>query len=213
MYTSGADERAEDKVQLVDAFVAAADIGKGTSGDVVLSEGLIKPEKVLAGSVPPSAVTDSSTLQGKIAASTISQSQFITESSFVAPSEGGGGTLATAIGDPNRVAVTVNVDAERSVANQIAPGDKVDIAQVTESSASYLLEDVKVLAVGQTTASTAAEGQPVDASGLITFEVTPDNALKVASAAKSGSLYLTLRPLANDDDGGGGGNSFSSSGG
>lgn len=205
MYTSNADKRAEGNVELVNAYVAAADIAKGTSGDVALSEGLIHPEKVLAGSLPPSAVRDSSQLAGKIAAATISTKQFITDATFVAPAEGGGGALAAAIGDSNRVAVTVSVDAERGVANQIAPGDRVDIATIGETEAVYLLADVKVLAVGSQTAASAppAEGAPVDTGGLITFEVTPENALKVAAAAKSGSLYLTLRPLSATGEGGG----------
>lgn len=199
MYTSAADTRAQDSVKLVDAYVAASDIPKGTSGDAALTEGLIEPQKVLAGSVPPTAVTDSAALSGMIAASTISQRQFITDTSFVSPSEGGGGSLAAAIGDSDLVAVTVSVDAERAVANQIAPGDRVNLATVTETEATYLLENVKVLAVGAATAANAGTTEAGTAtpndSGLITFEVTPENALKVASAAKSGQLYLTLRPL------------------
>ena len=32
-------------------------------------------------------------------------------------------------------------------------------------------------------------------SGLITFQVSPPDALRVESAAKAGTLYLSLRPL------------------
>jgi Flp pilus assembly protein CpaB len=205
MYTSGADQRAQEQVKLVDAYVAASDIPKGTSGDSALADGLIHPEKVLAGSLPPAAVRDSSALAGKIAASTIQEKQYITESSFVSPSEGGGGSLAAAIGDKDLVAVTVSVDAARAVANQIAPGDRVNLAVVTDTAADYILENVKVLAVGAQTAATTTEtgAAPTDNSGLITFEVSPDNALLVATAAKSGTLYLTLRPRsASGRDGG-----------
>jgi len=124
-YTSGADDRAEDSVNVVDAYVASSDIPKGMSGDAALADGLIEPSRVLRGSVPPSAVTDSSELKGKVAASIIQAKQYITLASFVAPSEGGGGSLAASIGDRGLVAVTVSVDAERGVANQIAPGDRV----------------------------------------------------------------------------------------
>ena len=47
MYVSGADSRAEAKVQLVDAYVASGDIPKGTTGDAALSDGLISPAHVL----------------------------------------------------------------------------------------------------------------------------------------------------------------------
>ena len=201
VYVSGADTRAADKVDKVQAFVAVSDIPKGTTGDSALADGLIQAEDVLRGSVPPAAVTDSSLLGGKVAASKIEAKQYITAASFVAPSEGGGGSLAAAIGDRARVAVTVSVDAERGVAGQIAPGDRVDIAVVTDGSAAYILSDVKVLSVGQETAGNTAggNGQPSTTaadSGLITFELSPEEALAVVAANKSGSLYLTLRPIA-----------------
>jgi pilus assembly protein CpaB len=208
MYTSAADKRAETNVDLVDAYVASQDIPKGTTGDTALAEGLIEPARVLQGSVPPSAVTDSSILEGKVAASTISTQQFITDSSFVSPSEGGGGSLAASIGDRGLVAVTVSVDPERGVANAIAPGDKVDIAVIDAGGSSYLLQSVKVLAVGAETAASASgqNGQPstvAATSGLITFELSPEDALAVATANKSGTLYLTLRPLAGSRSGSG----------
>jgi pilus assembly protein CpaB len=206
-YVSAADERAADQVNLVEAFVAARDIPKGTSGEAALAEGLIEPARVLKGSIPPAAVFDSGDLEGKVAAATIQAKQFITSETFVAPSEGGGGSLAASIGSKDLVAVTVAVDAERGVAHQIAPGDRVDIAAVDdEAGSSYILENVKVLAVGQETALSAGgengEASPTaSTSGLITFELSPADALLVASANKSGTLYLTLRPLAASGNG------------
>lgn len=199
-YASGADTRAERQVQLVTAFVASQDIPKGTTGDTALSEGLISPAKVLRGSVPSSAVTDSGTLAGKVAAATIQSQQYITDDSFVAPAEGGGGSLATLIGNKNEVAVTINVDAERGVANQIAPGDRVDILVVANGAANYILQNVKVLAIGQQTAATAetTDTQPANDTGsaLVTFELSHADAATVVAANNSGTLYLALRPLA-----------------
>lgn len=199
-YTSGADNRAENKVQTVEAFVAVRDIPKGMTGAAALGEGLIAPARTLRGAVPPAAVTDSSTLQGKVAAGTIQARQYITEASFVAPAQGGGGSLAATIGSKDLVAVTVSVDAARAVANQIAPGDRVDLI-TGGGSGDYLYRAVKVLSIGQETAATAAggNGQPsasAAASGLITFEVTPDQALEIVNASRDGGIYLTLQPLA-----------------
>jgi Flp pilus assembly protein CpaB len=206
-YVSAADQRAEDKVALVQAFVATSDIPKGTSGATAVSDGLIDIEHVLRGSIPPSAVTDTKLLAGKVAATNISAKQFITAQSFVAPAEGGGGSLAAAIGDRSKVAVTISVDPERGVANQIAPGDRVDILVVNTDGASYIMHDVQVLAVGQETAANAAggQGQPsADAakSGLITFELSPDDAAQVVAANRSGTLYLTLKPIGGSGSGG-----------
>jgi Flp pilus assembly protein CpaB len=196
-YVSGADKRAEDKVQTVEAFVAVRDIPKGTSGSSAIADGLIAPSRVLRGSVPEAAVTDSSLLEGKVAAATIQAKQFITEASFLSPAEGGGGSLAASIGDPTYVAVTISFDAPRSVANQIAPGDRVDMI---DRNGTYLLHAVKVLAIGSETAATAAggNGQPsptAAGSGLITFEVTPEQALTIVRANSEGGLTLTLLPL------------------
>ena len=200
-YVSGADRRAADNVRLVEAFVAAQDIPKGMTGDSALADGLIVPAQVLRGSIPPAAVTDSSVLSGKVATATISAKQFITLQSFAEPSEAGGGSLATLIGGNDKVAVTISVDAERGVANAIAPGDRVDILVVSGGGTTVLLERAKVLAVGQETALSAGgtNGQPsptAAGSGLITFELTPADALAVVNANKNGTLYLTLRPLA-----------------
>jgi pilus assembly protein CpaB len=198
-YVSGADNRAESKVQTVEAFVAVRDIPKGTTGDSALAQGLIAPARTLRGSVPPSAVSDSSLLTGKVAAATIQARQFITDSSFVAPAQGGGGSLAASIGGKDLVAVTVNFGAAQAVANQIAPGDRVDLITGGDSG-TYLYRGVKVLAIGTETAATAAggNGQPSStaaASGLITFEVTPDQALAIVNASRAGGIYLTLQPL------------------
>ena len=71
--------------------------------------------------------------------------------------EGIGGQFADGHREQNLVAVTVNVDAERGVANQIAPGDHVDIATTLagaeggEPATEYFLRNVKVLAVGAAT--------------------------------------------------------------
>lgn len=200
-YVSGADNRAESKVQTVEAFVAVRDIPKGTTGDSAIAQGLIAPARALRGSVPPSAVTDAGLLQGKVATATIQARQFITDASFVPPAQGGGGSLAAAIGSRDRVAVTISFDAARAVANQIAPGDRVDLIT---GDGEYLYRGVKILAIGQETAATAAggNGQPSSTaagSGLVTFEVTPDEALAIVSASRQGGIYLTLQPLAAAD--------------
>ncbi len=199
-YVSSADTRAQRNVSLVEAFVASQSIPKGTSGENAVQSGLITTARVLRGSVPPDAVVDTSALRGRVAASTIGAKQFITAESFVAPSQASGGSLAGAISDKGLVAVTVSVDAARGVAYAIAPGDHVDLAVIdTNGNAAYILQNVPVLAVGQQLPSNGATGaQPnpqSSASGLITFEVNPGDALKVVSASKAGNLYLTLHAL------------------
>lgn len=203
-YVSSADTRAEHNTSLVEAFVAGQNIPKGTSGDNAVSNGMITTSKVLRGDVPPDAVTDTADLKGKVAAATISSHQFITSSTFVSPAEGGGGSLAASISNKNLVAVTVSVDAAHGVANAIAPGDHVDVAVVGPTGAEYLLQDIPVLSVGTAT-TTAATPQSTSGSGagLVTFEVSPAEALQVVAANQSGTLYLTLHALADSSPVGG----------
>lgn len=217
-YVSGADKRAEGKVQTVEAYVAVRDIAKGTSGAQAISDGSIAPALVLRGSVPASALTDSSVLNGQVAASTIRAKQYIVDASFVSPSEGGGGTLAQTIGSKEQRAVTISFDSARAVANQIAPGDRVDlITQGGNAPGTYLLTGVKVLAIGTETAATAAggNGQPsatAATSGLITFEVSPAEALTIVNENRNGGLYLTLQPLSASASSGSGGGTVPASG-
>lgn len=211
LYASGADKRAADDAGLVHALVATSDIAKGTTGEEAIQAGLVHEESVAKGSVPPSIVSDLHQLTGKVAAARIDDKQFITATTFVANQDGPGGQFANAIASQNLVAVSVNVDTEHGVANQITPGDHVDIASsVTAPDGStawgYLLNNVKVLAVGPATvqqqASTTSDATPAqpDAAqpGLLTFEVTPTDALRLIAANSGGSrIYLTLLPSAD----------------
>jgi pilus assembly protein CpaB len=205
MYASGADQRAQEDAGFVKALVATADIAKGTTGAEALSVGLVREERVAKSSVPPSIVTSSDDLQDKVAASRIDTKQFITAETFVSRDEGAGSTFANAIQSENLVAVSVSVDTQRGVANQIAPGDHVDIATTVNvgdvPQTVYMLRNVKVLAVGASTLdqqAAVAEGDTTAPAatnaGLLTFEVTPEQALQIIAANNGGSggIYLVL---------------------
>ena len=154
-------------------------------------------------------ITSESDLADKVAASRIDAKQFITAQTFVSSEDGVGGAFAQAIARQDLVAVTVNMDVERGVANAIEPGDHVDIAQTVtaeggETTTSYLLRNVKVLAVGvatvpqqqvAATADPSGETTPVVQSGLLTFEVSSEDALTVIQAnVGQGKPYLVLLP-------------------
>jgi pilus assembly protein CpaB len=207
MYAAGADKRAQDNASFVDAYVATADIAKGTTGAEVLQAGLVDKERVAKASLPPTAVTSLDQLDGKVLAGPLNAKQFITAGTFVAAEDGLGSPFANQIKSESLVAVTVTVDADRGVANQIAPGDHVNIASRTESADgsppqySYILDHVKVLAVGAslaaqqaTQAGSSADGSapPPTNSGVLTFEVTKDQALQVINANSGGGIYLVL---------------------
>jgi pilus assembly protein CpaB len=205
MYASGADKRAQDNASFVNAYVANADIAKGTTGAEVLQAGLVDKEKVAKGSLPPSAITSLDQLNGKVLSGPVNAKQFITAGTFVSAEDGLGSAFANQIKSDNLVAVTVTVDADRGVANQIAPGDHVNIAAKavdsgngTAGAYTYILDHVKVLAVGASVAAQQATQAGTSAaaptnSGVLTFEVTQDQALQIINANQGGSqIYLVL---------------------
>ena len=212
MYASGADKRAQENASLVSAFVANADIAKGTTGAELIQAGLISQEKVAKGSVPPGMITSIDDLADLQAAGPISTKQFITTGMFVSTKDGAGGQFSQSIAAQDLVAVTVTVDADRGVANQITPGDHVDIAVPTQNpdtaevTYNYMLSDGKVLAVGSSTTPQAApaptDGESADAaapapqnSGVLTFEVNKEDALRIISAnSGSSKIYRVLLP-------------------
>ena len=103
------------------------------------------------------------------------------------------------------MAVTASVDQVHGVADFPSPGDKVDLMVSLNGAETLLLQNVSVIAVGQSsTATVASVGQSTTAtstpntSGLYTFTVTPTNAARIALAEQDGlGLYMTLVPPHN----------------
>ena len=215
MYAAGADKRAQDNASFVDALVANSDIAKGTTGNEIIQAGLVSKEKVAKSSLPASMVTNLDDLVGQVAAGPLNAKQFITTAAFVSEEDGTGSAFANTLKSQDLVAVTVTVDADRGVANQIAPGDHVNIASKTVSADgapgqyAYILQHVKVLAVGSSTAasqapaasdssSTDASAAPPSNPGVLTFEVTKEQALQVINANNGGGGQIYLVLLAPD---------------
>jgi pilus assembly protein CpaB len=207
LYAAGADKRAEDNASFVTALVANSDIAKGTSGDEIIQAGLVSQEKVAKSSLPPSIITNMNDLVGKVTAGPLNAKQFVTSAGFVSAEDGTGSAFANSIKSQDLVAVTVTVDANRGVANQIAPGDHVNIAATPPvegdggAGYEYILQHVKVLAVGASTnaqqatdasGSTDASASAPTNSGVLTFEVTKDQALQVINANRGSGIYLVL---------------------
>ena len=121
----------------------------------------------------------------------------------------------------DQVAVTVSVDQVHGVAGLLVPGDRVNLMVVSTSrprrsppasrisrssepegtvdpnqTVRYLYQNVQVLAIGQTAAAGARRDRTPAATpanaGLITFNVPPDAAQRIALAGTD--LYMTLGP-------------------
>lgn len=102
-------------------------------------------------------------------------------------------------------AVTIQIDRALAVSRLIYPGAHVDVLVTVEDrmkglvSTRTLLEDLRVLAVGTFADVDAARrgAEPnkatVDAEAVVTIEVTPADAEKLALSARQGKLDLALR--------------------
>jgi pilus assembly protein CpaB len=194
--------------EAVQVFVAKEQIPAGTSGDSIISQGLIERATVPRNVVAVGAIGSLSEIQGKVAAVTILQGETIVAPRFVAPGQAtpGGQLLAIPKGYQ---AISVEVPTIPGVANFVQAGDVVSIlAQLTIPTGAnpgprvqFLLQKVRVLQVGTRVIAPAANGQGTtssvqQAAGKVdlTLAVKPKQAEKVAFAVLQGQLYFTLVP-------------------
>lgn len=146
-------------------------------------------------------------LLGTVVRNPITAGQPLTKGALVFP--GDRGFLAAALG-PGMRAVTVPVSALTGVAGFVFPGDRVDMVLTQNVSgqgtgdtlkvSETIMRNLRVLATDQR--SQAAKDDKgntiVSAYKLVTLEVTPRLAEKIAVAQTIGTLSLSLRALADN---------------
>ncbi len=151
-------------------------------------------------------------LLGTVVRTTITAGQPVTKGSLVSP--GDRGFLAAAL-TPGMRAVSVPVSALTGVAGFVFPGDRVDVV-LTQNVADTLQDDkapgkefkvsetmirnVRVLATDQrSTPEKDEKGNTIPSRyQLVTVEVTPRIAERIAVAQTIGTLSLSLRSLAEN---------------
>lgn len=146
---------------------------------------------------------DMTKLLGTVVRFPITAGEPMTQGALVSP--GDRGFLAAALG-PGMRAVTIPVSAKSAVAGFVFPGDRVDLV-LTQAvkgegealkASETILRNLRVLATDQSTETTKVDGKTVvRAFRMVTVEVTPRIAEKIAVAQTIGSLSLSLRSLAD----------------
>jgi Flp pilus assembly protein CpaB len=178
------------------ALVANQLIPRGTSGSVVVSEGLSKATTVQQDNLQAGALASAAGLAGKVATHDIYPGEQITAADFASDADPLRGKLT---GDQR--AISVPVDSAHGLIGEIRAGDTVDVlasfnagASATGSSQPELRTLVQNVLVLQTpSGSTNATGTTTQ---NLTVRVTGAQAAQIAFAADNGKVWFVLRPPA-----------------
>jgi pilus assembly protein CpaB len=195
-YLSSVQDRAYGDAKLVRVYRVAKDVKKGVPGEQAIDQSQVESSDIPQKYRPTTAVTDINAIRGKVALNDLSAGQVVVDGMFVDPRVA---TVSFAQRIPaGQVAISIQVDQIRGVANLIVPGDQVNMLASAPDGTRYLFQNVNVIAVGATPApqpgETTAATTPTGGSGLITFAVPPVAAAKIAVAK---DVYLTLVPPGN----------------
>jgi pilus assembly protein CpaB len=215
-YANSADERAFKDAELVSVFLVKKDIPKGFPGEKALDEGYIARESIPRKFFPAKSITNAQSLRGQVALAPISVGVPVVEGSFVEPRLAQESFAQRLKKDMQ--AVTLAVSDVQGVARLVVPGDHVNLMMTTDKPAAagaapgdtketqFVLQNVEVLAVGNTTTLQPGEAAAIQAqdlqagqaktvdSGLMTFSVPALDAERVVHSSQIGSIHLTLVP-------------------
>lgn len=196
MYLSGVERRAFRGARLVPVLVVENEIKRHTSGDQALAEGRIRPSRIPLKFRPGAAIIDPAEVRGKVARADLLAGQIVGTGHFVDRTVTKS-TFAERIPE-GQVAITIELDQTRGVADLIEPGDRVNILVVGPDGARLLYQGVDVIAIGAGSAATNGSREPTPGNrSLFTFAVPLLAAERIALAATTagpGGLYLTLLP-------------------
>jgi len=175
-----------------EVIIAAKDIPART----VITNDMLKQERVPTGSRHPRAALQMAQLVGQVTTQPIvAGEQVLTNRIFVSSQQSG---LAFQLPAGHR-AVSIGINQKISVANQVRPGDFVDVVasyeqanQARESQSAIVLQNLQVLAVGSEIKLGAA---PPATAETITLAVKPEQAERLVWAEDYGKIRLILRPV------------------
>jgi Flp pilus assembly protein CpaB len=186
----------------VNVLVANKLIEKGMPGDVVGLKGLFDSEEAPKNQVRDGAITDPSTLRGRIAAEDIYPGQQLTIADFGASSHGIGAKLAGA----NR-AMAIPLDSARGMIGKVEAGDRVDVFAslflrgATGAQGRPILKVVAQDALVLESPAQTAAGVGANQTANVVLRVNRDQAAQIAFAVDNGKVWVILRPRAGSRPG------------
>jgi len=193
-----------DVTAKTDIAVANIDIARG----MTLTAEMIKTASLPDDTMPKGVfkAEEQSALVGRVAIVDISANEAVLQTKLAALDATHG---IAALVDPAKRAMAIRVDDEVGVAGFVKPSDHVDVFVTLDTTSGenseslaitkLVLANTLVLAIGTELVPTAKDevAMPV---AVITVEVTPNEAEKLAFAATRGKFRLALRsPLTKED--------------
>jgi Flp pilus assembly protein CpaB len=185
-------------------LVATGQIQKGTSGDLLASQKLVKSMPIIASQLAPGAISDSAQLSGKIAQADILPGQQLTTTAFSA-AVGVGALLS-----PNQRAISIPTDEIHGDLDVLQPGDHIDMyaelappksgptimllvpnVLVVKTPGSAVLGAVPTVAAAG--AAAAAAAAPTGGTAMI-FALNTSVVPSVQYTADQGKIWIALRP-------------------
>ena len=185
----------------------------------VIRESMLKMESVPADNIPDGAVSDMADAVGKPATVPIMQGDVVTTKKILSDPQAAG---FTGMIPANCRAISIPVTDITGISGFAKPGDYVDIMLIRKGDKNggrvdgeIIMQNVLLLAINKNaSAETPNEGNgdkkkkaKEDASNkaaaqpmaTATLALRPDDALRLAVAAQSGTIYLVLRPYHPQD--------------
>jgi Flp pilus assembly protein CpaB len=185
----------------VTVLVAKSLIEKGTPGDVVAIKELFQATEAPQSQLKEGAITDPSTLRGRIAVQDIYPGQQITVADFTATRTD---ALGTKLVDEER-AIAIPLDSAHGMIGHIEAGDRVDVfagfnvvplvgpaAGKAQPIIKVLMQKALVLDAPSSGGSRAGGGDDSE----IVLRADRDQAAQIAWAVDNGKVWVVLRPRA-----------------
>jgi pilus assembly protein CpaB len=185
--------------ETVPIFVALHNINLGDP----IEDGMLSLEEWPKDKVPRGAISKLTDIEGRRPRTAIIEGEPILEGKLLAPGQ---------VADPIRAIPpgmrlkTIAVDAEKSAAGLLGPGDRVDVqlfvrkdqrTGIDTAKSKIILQNIRVFAVDQTVQRSPDGGEERSIAKTVSLMLTPEQASKLSLAEQIGEVSLTPR---NPDD-------------
>jgi pilus assembly protein CpaB len=185
--------------ETVPIFVALHNINLGDP----IEDGMLSLEEWPKDKVPRGAISKLTDIEGRRPRTAIIEGEPILEGKLLAP-----GQIADPIRSipPGMRLKTIAVDAEKSAAGLLGPGDRVDVqlfvrkdqrTGIDTAKSKIILQNIRVFAVDQTVQRSPDGGEERTIAKTVSLMLTPEQASKLSLAEQIGEVSLTPR---NPDD-------------